>query len=655
MSTDNIIENIDFDNLYSSQDAVYKSRASLGRTFIGWDNDGTSVKGDYRRSDYDVMRDTSKQEISRYNMLKVCQEAYDKVGIIQNVINLMGDFGSKGIRVRHANKKIEKFCQKWFAKVNGQERSERFLNNLYRLGTVIIYEKFGRAVNDIRSKQIPIKYIFLNPASVQAEEEASGVVPDQITYKLLRYGNETDRLFRKMGSAIPEGLQDRVNNYKPLPTERINVYNYRKDDWQFWGKPITYSILDDLEILEKLKLADISALDGAISQVRLWTIGRITDNPNTTFFPTKPMLEKLRNILSNNLSGGTIDLVWGPELDFKESTTSVHNFLGEGKYKPHIDSIYDGLGIPSPLRSSSKDNSSSSTISLKTLIERLNYGRIYLVDFWTKQFKKLFEALDFTEDLPIIEFDYMVLSDEAAEKKLLLDMLDRDIIDAAAVLDRFNFDPDVSSSRLKDELKTRGSSMPAKAGPFHNPHIKDDMNKILLQNGTATPSEIGHDVKVPEDQQAKRFITPPETLGKSKMKNVPGRPRNLTETKKRNPKGAGVAKAVWASTAQKQISEIFTPVALNIYNKKNVRSLSVEETEALECSKAKILFGIEPFSDINEEVVFSAIAKEIDDNIIKNLYFVIAEMTKEMGRELTVDEKRNIITLFYSGVNDGQD
>lgn len=657
MSKENIVENIDFQEIYDNAQAVYKSQASLGRTFVGWDNSGTTVKSDYKRSDFDYMRNAGNQDISRHNMLRVCQEAYDKVGIIQNVINLMGDFGSKGIRFRHANKKLEKFVQKWAKKVGVPERSERFLNNLYRLGVVIIYEKYGRAVNDIKSKQIPIKYTFLNPAAVQAEEENSGIVPDEPVYKLLRYASESDRLFRKPGAGIPEALKDRVSNYKPLPAERLSVYHYRKDDWQFWGKPITYSILDDLEVLEKLKLADISALDGAISQVRLWTIGQITDSPQTTFFPTKPMLEKLRNILSNSLNGGTIDLVWGPELNFKESSTTVHNFLGEGKYKPHIDSIYDGLGIPSPLRSSNKESGSGgSNISLKTLIERLNYGRIYLVDFWTKQLAKLWEAMGFTEDLPIIEFDYMVLADEAAEKKLLLDMLDRDIIDIEAVLERFNFDPTISKSRLSEEMKQRGKDMPEKTGPFTDPHVADDMNKSLLQAGKVTPAEIGHKVNVPADQQEKRFIVPPEPAGtvkKAKKSNsVKGRPKNITETKKRQPK---LAKAIWANSAQKEISEIFTPVALEIYNKKNVRSLSVEETETLEYTKAKLLLAIEPFTEINIETIAKAMSTEVDSKILNQLDVITKAMGEKFGRELTVEEKRNITSLYYSGVYYGED
>ena len=643
----------EYELIYDGHEPVYKAKASFGRTFIGW-NSETSIKSDYRRSDYNYFRDNNLN--SRQKMLKVCQEAYKKVSIIKNVIDLMADFGSKGIRIRHENKKIEDFCKQWFEKVNGSERSERFLNTLYRLGTVIIYEKYGRAVNDITSKYIPIRYVFLNPQAVEVEQEPGNIIPDEPKYILRMYANEVDRVLQENSGSFPEFLQNKVLNDKNLSSDRLNIYNHRKDDWEYWGTPIIYPILDDLEVLEKLKLADISALDGAISNIRLWTIGKITDNPQTTFMPTKPMLERVRNILSQGINGGSIDLVWGPELDFKESNTNVHQFLGEAKYKPTLDSIYDGLGIPSPLRSSNKDNNTGNTVSLKTLIERLNYGRIHLIDFWKKQLKKLFEAMGFDKESdPYIEFDTMILTDEAAEKQLLLNLADRDMIDAESVQERFNLIPSIVKKKIKAEMDQRGNQMPEKAGPYHNPHIEDEMNKVLLTQQKVTPKEIGLDINVPDTEQKERFVTPPPppgTLGAKKQKQIPGRPKSITETQKRKPKSNTNANLiVWASSAQKKISSIFTPIALNIYGKKDVRSLSTEETNSLEDTKARILLTIEPFTEITSEVIKNSL-ENINDNYFIAFSKLKEEVLNDMKRDLTIEEIRNLISLFYIGVKE---
>ena len=41
------------------------------------------------------------------------------------------------------------------------------------------------------------------------------------------------------------------------------------------ANPLVYAILDDIVMLEKMRLADMSALDGAISNIRLWTLGNL--------------------------------------------------------------------------------------------------------------------------------------------------------------------------------------------------------------------------------------------------------------------------------------------------------------------------------------------------------------------------------------------
>jgi hypothetical protein len=100
------------------------------------------------------------------------------------------------------------------------------------------------------------------------------------------------------------------------------VYHYKKDDWSVWANPMIHAILDDITMMEKMKLADMSALDGAISNIRLWRLGSLEHK----IAPTRAAVDKLRDVLASNVGGGTMDLVWGPELDFKESTSQIYHF-----------------------------------------------------------------------------------------------------------------------------------------------------------------------------------------------------------------------------------------------------------------------------------------------------------------------------------------
>jgi hypothetical protein len=97
-----------------------------------------SVRPSFNRTDYDAFRPGEAVPTRQKRIIGACMEAYDRVGIIRNVIDLMSDFSSQGLALVHPNKNIEKFYRKWFSQIKGYDRSERFLNYLYRCGNVVV-------------------------------------------------------------------------------------------------------------------------------------------------------------------------------------------------------------------------------------------------------------------------------------------------------------------------------------------------------------------------------------------------------------------------------------------------------------------------------------------------------------------------------------
>jgi hypothetical protein len=109
-----------------------------------------------------------------------------------------------GGRLVHPNERIEKWWKEWFRRVRGKERSERFLNLLYRTGNVIVKRHTARlpvrrgrhaprrrvarhrgaAAARVRGpSEIPWRYSFLNPLSVDvvAGELTAFVGQDDLT------------------------------------------------------------------------------------------------------------------------------------------------------------------------------------------------------------------------------------------------------------------------------------------------------------------------------------------------------------------------------------------------------------------------------------------------------------------------------------------
>ena len=571
-------------------------------------------------------------------------QAYDKVGIIRNVIDLMSDFASQGLAIVHPNKTIEKFYRKWWQEVGGVDRSERFLNYLYRTGNVVVRRRTARInkqqeknlrnslAADVKieplkflKREIPWSYDFLNPLAIDIRNNGSYVVgkPEFLlnisknTYEqLVKTDNSPNTIFKTLPLDIQKRLQSGERKI-PLDADNVQMYYYKKDDWLLWANPMIYAILDDIIMLEKMKLADIAALDGAISNVRLWTVGDLDHK----IIPTKAAINKLRDILASNVGGGTMDLVWGPELKFTESQSQVYRFLGSEKYQPVLTSIYAGLGIPPTLTgASSSGGYTNNYVSLKTLIERLEYGREVLSQFWRHEIKLVQKAMGFR--LPAeIHFDSIVLSDEAAQKKLLMDLADRDIISQETLLERFREIPSIERVRVRREERERTNDVaaPKKASPYHNPQHKNDVAKIAMTKDVLDNDEYLESLGLPPSsmekpvkEEVKKLPLDTENI---EPVNENGRPKFSKDTQKRKEKRVlprssdATAKTLWAMEAQTKISEIVSPVALAHFDKKNVRSLNKAEVDQLEHLKLCILTGMQPFMEIDEAVV-----KQLIDN-----------------------------------------
>ena len=155
-----------------------------------------SIREGMSRTDYETYRSTdSIPEDNPKEIIRACNAAYKRIGIIRNVIDMMTDFAIKGVRITHSVKSWEKIGQEWAAKINLKDRCERFCNNLLRNATVIIKRSEAKISSDNLSKLqqgiasvdidininnkkqdnvIPAKYTFINPLAVEITDDPLG-------------------------------------------------------------------------------------------------------------------------------------------------------------------------------------------------------------------------------------------------------------------------------------------------------------------------------------------------------------------------------------------------------------------------------------------------------------------------------------------------
>ena len=288
-----------------------------------------------------------------------------------------------------------------------------------------------------------------------------------------------------------------------------------------------------------------------------------------------------------------------------------------------LNSIYAGLGVPPTLTGMAGQSGgfTYNFISLKTLVERLQYGRELLIKFWQKEIEEVRRAMGFRKPAHL-HFDQMSLADDATEKNLLLQLADRDIISHETILERFKEIPDVEKIRIKREVKERTKNeTPNKAGPYHNPQQEHELEKIGLQSGKVTPQDVGLETSVPDDilmpkPEPKAPSGGPPNEKKKKKEDKNGRPKFSTDTKprkKRNetPKSKpGLADLiVWAQDSFSVISDTVTEAFLKMNGKKNLRQITKSESFDLEKIKLDILTSVEPMEEVTQDVILSSLSK----------------------------------------------
>jgi hypothetical protein len=334
-----------------------------------------------------------------------------------------------------------------------------------------------------------------------------------------------------------------------------------------------------------------------------------------------------------------------------------------------MNAVYAGLGIPPTLTGTfGAAGTTNNFISLKTLTQRLQYGRDILTQFWEIEIALIQKAMGFKYPAKI-EFDRMDLSNEDSEKGLLIQLADRNLISDELLQSRFGFDPDMEKSRLNREVRERKSErMTQKAGPWFDPQLDNSLKKIALQTGIATPSQVGLDLdkkKTGEKTAIEMKVSQGPNLNKQKMANdssesLPkqpgqGRPKMSKDTEKRKTRQfapqTGASLIFWATKAQEKINEIMNPILLEFYSKKNLRSLSSIEFDEAEEIRTKVLFGLTPNSKIDRDSILQSFAKiDSEDSLLTTVSYKnwLKTLELNLNHSLTVDDQKQAKAYFYS-------
>ena len=604
-----------------------------------------NLRAGFNKYDKDSHRPDDKLPTEHAEIILACQAIYRKVGMVRNIIDLMTDFAAEGLELQHTTKSQEKFYREWARRVDLAGRAHDYMKLLMRDANVIVRrknatitkpvikemtkgevsglslvdetkvselpEKVGITKKSTNKREIPWKYTFLSPVVIEkiggevgrfyGADTLGMRIPLSLAKSIKSPKTDAEKEFvNKLPSEVIYAAK-KSSRFIALNMSKIYVDYYKKDDWEDWGTPFLYGVLEDVMFKDKMRLADMAALDGVINVIRLWRLGK----SDQQIMPTPAAVDKLIGLLQNNVGGGVMDLVWDDMISLQVEYPPTDKILGQEKYQGVNSDIVRGLGIPDSLIGGADlgtRNAQSAFVQLKTLVERLEYVRSRAIRWIEGELRLVADAMGFKK-IPSIRFGTMSLRDEAAEKQLIIQLLDRNIVSAEKVSEVFGNNFMIELSRLKSENDIRNDNpgLLEKADPYHRPiSVMEKQAELAAQlkripAGGTIDGDNGGGENISGDQPKDEGI------------NSPGRPPSTKDTNprdERTPKTQSVLHII-ADGFIDQIDNLVDQRYLKTNTVKNMRSLTKSQRKELEQVKHGILSVLRPGDTVTQELILS--------------------------------------------------
>jgi hypothetical protein len=657
------------------------------------------LQAGFNRHDRNLHRPEDVLPTGHSDIIATCQAIYKKVGMIRNIIDLMADFASEGLELKHPIKKQEKFYKAWAKKVDLSGRAHDWLKLFLRDGNVIVRrknaqitipvikqmtkadivglmsleetsveekpEKLKKEVKKVKKGEIPWRYVFISPVVVEkiggevgrfygGDRLAMRISPDLRNSITKPKTNAESDFVKRLPSEIVKKIKNkRINStLLALDPERTYVDYYKKDDWEDWGTPFLFGVLEDILLKEKMKLADVAALDGVINVTRIWKLGDHTEK----ILPTAAAVNKLIDLLQYNVSGGIKDIVWDSMIDMKVEYPPIDKILGDEKYKAVNRDIMKGLGVPEALVGGvdlATRNAETAFVQLKTLIERLEYARERCVRWLTSELSIVSDAMGFKR-IPSISFGTMSLRDEAAEKQLMIQLADRGFVSIQAIHEIFGTDFVSEVQRIREEqgIRDKDSKILEKSNPYFRPISQMELqHKFRIELEKLKQLQMGN-----QDELSKRGGDNPNgDQPRDSGNNNPGRPPNTVDT---NPRDERTEKTLSVYKVKGEehllnINKIIDPLYLKSKGVKGIRALNKGQTQELERMKFLILATLQLNDTVTQDLIhqrttakFNKIM-EIFGNALDQAFLRHAEI---LGRPAKLNERRSLAASIWATV-----
>lgn len=222
-----------------------------------------------------------------HEIIKLAMILYWNDPIVGTVIDLMVDICSSGFQNECDDNKVKKFYDEWCKKVDMYEVLQWIFLEYFRTGNVYIYKsmneqkevnKKGRKTPKLGGKKYPTGYTVLNPlvtyvdGSLMFNKEIISVKLTQELKDFIRDYKNTE-LISLIPNEIIEAVRSGSGDKIPLDSELVNRITRKKQPYERYAIPGHHRCFEPCLYKQKLRLMDISTIEGLINQLITVTIG----------------------------------------------------------------------------------------------------------------------------------------------------------------------------------------------------------------------------------------------------------------------------------------------------------------------------------------------------------------------------------------------
>ena len=379
--------------------------------------------------------------------------------IVYKCISLLAQLANDTFTISCEDKKIETALRKWWKDIRGDEFLNHFFLEYFRSGNVPILRTNVRYIpkNGFKKegyeKRIPGGYTILNPLNITIKDSSLPGV------KQAYLSVDSDFLSIISNSGVMEYVKkifpdEIASQIKPgvgqilLPREIFSIVTKDKQPYELWALPLVSHAFDALDQKRNLMEMDRSTTSGVRNRILKVTIGN-DQFPVTDTKELQVLASKFKNPSKN------LTIFWNHTLNIEYIEPKLDS-LNIEKYEPVLDDIRSVFGISKVLLGIDGDSDGNNTLCLKGMIEILEQARTSFISWFNREVNDVANIISNTrEDVVSVSFGTLNLKDENDFFRVIMQMVDRQIISYETASETLGYYFPRELDRLEKEKKIR--------------------------------------------------------------------------------------------------------------------------------------------------------------------------------------------------------